>query len=50
MIFSESDIPGTSLNRRPPAYETYQPRSDLIREALCVACMFQANRLKQLTN
>ncbi len=45
MNFSESDIPGTELNRRTPAYETYQPRSDPTRfdptrEALCIACMF----------
>ncbi len=39
MNFCQSDIPGASLNRRLPAYETYRPRFDATREALCIACM-----------
>ncbi len=39
MNFCQSDIPGASLNRRLPAYETYRPRFDATREALCIACI-----------
>ena len=39
MNFCQSDIPGASLNRRLPAYETYRPRFDVTREALCIACI-----------
>ncbi len=39
MNFCQSDIPGASLNRRLLAYETYRPRFDATREALCIACI-----------
>ena len=39
MNFCQSHIPGASLNRRLPAYETYRPRFDATREALCIACI-----------
>ena len=39
MNFCQSDIPGASLNRRLPAYETYRPRFDATREALYIACI-----------
>ena len=39
MNFCQSDIPGTSLNRRLRANELYRPRFDVTREALCIACI-----------
>ncbi len=38
MNFCQIDIPGASLNRIP-VYETYRPRFDATREALCIACI-----------
>jgi hypothetical protein len=45
MNFCQSDIPGASLNRRLPTYETYRPRFDTTREALCIACMHRQNMI-----
>ncbi len=39
MNFCQRDIPGASLNRWPPAYETYWSRFDATRKALCIACI-----------
>ena len=39
MNFCKRDIPGASLNRRLLSYETYWPRFDATREALCIACI-----------
>ncbi len=50
MNFCPSDIPGASLNRRLPAYETYRPRFDATREALCIACMVGQFHLNNLNN
>ena len=39
MNFCQSDIPGASLNRRLPDYDTYWPHFDATCEALCIACI-----------
>jgi hypothetical protein len=50
MNFCQSDIPGASLNRRLPAYETYLPHFDATRLLLrgimhsmyrtgCISCI-----------
>ncbi len=46
MNFCQSDIPGASLNRRLPAYETYRPRFDATREALGMHSVYTSNQFK----